>query len=477
VALPGSGDALDNLLATARAVLQSYRQLPVWLYRVAPVAKEDTAGSGLFGSQGGRALDLYCLHLGSDESATTYLQVMAVVGGVVAACGLEGWIVEAADAPGGAPALAAHAAVLPLSVGALAVLHCPTCGYAASQEAARSGRAALAAEPPLPIEPVETPDCKTIADLARFLQIPAARTAKAVFLTAEPGQKGGQLIFAVVRGDTDLNETKLRRVLGARSLAPASSEAIRAAGAEPGYGSPVGLNGVTVIVDGLAAASPNLVAGANRLGYHLRNVNYPRDYSANEVADIALTQVGDPCPACGTPLATVAAAELARVSRVGNGPAQAANLTVLDADGRPAPVSLVQARIYLDRLLGAVAEAHHDARGLIWPAAVTPYDVYLMTAGKALPEVLAAAERLYEELTLAGFTVLYDDRDERAGVKFNDADLLGLPARIVVGERGLREGVVEVKLRSAAGAMPVSLADMSARLTEMLRSSRPAPES
>ncbi len=280
----------------------------------------------------------------------------------------------------------------------------------------------------------------------------------------------------MVRGDTDLNETKLRRVLGARSLAPASSEAIRAAGAEPGYGSPVGLNGVTVIVDALAAASPNLVAGANRLGYHLRNVNYPRDYSANEVADIALTQVGDPCPACGTPLATVAAAELARVSRIGNGPAQAANLTVLDADGRPAPVSLVQARIYLDHLLGALAEAHHDARGLIWPAAVTPYDVYLMTAGKALPEILAAAERLYEELTLAGFTVLYDDRDERAGVKFNDADLLGLPVRIVVGERGLREGVVEVKLRSGAGAMPVSLADMSARLTEMLRSSRPAPE-
>jgi prolyl-tRNA synthetase len=279
--------------------------------------------------------------------------------------------------------------------------------------------------------------------LARFLNVPESRTAKAVFLVAQIGDED-RFIFVIVRGDTDLNEAKLKRLLKAQSIGPATESEIREVGAEPGYGSPLGLEGITLVADDLIPQSPNLVAGANRPGYHTLNVNYGRDFQATIVADITLARDGDPCPKCGASLALERGIELAWFKNRD----RALNITYLDADGHSQPVLLGRYRLYLDHLLAATAEAHHDDYGIIWPPPIAPYHVYLMTLGKRSDEVIAAADQLYADLFAADVDVLYDDRDERAGVKFNDADLLGLPLRVAVGSRGLQEGIVEVKRRA-----------------------------
>ena len=271
-------------------------------------------------------------------------------------------------------------------------------------------------------------------------------------------------MFAVVRGDMDLNETKLKRVLNAETVGPATEAEIRDMGAEPGYGSPVGLEGITVVVDDLIPRSPNLVAGANRPGYHTLNVNYGRDYEASIVADITLARSGDPCPECGRALRVERGIELASVAKLGQDLSRAMDATYLDHDGTAQPMVMGRYRLFADWFLAAVAEAHHDEHGLIWPPAVAPYDVYLMTLGKRSETVEAAAGRLYEALTSAALGVLFDDRDERAGVKFNDADLLGMPLRIVVGERGLKNGTVELKPRREAEVQVIPVDELVLRV-------------
>jgi prolyl-tRNA synthetase len=441
-------DRVAAALALARTVIQSHRQLP----------------AGLFEVERSQDADFYGLYLDAVGLDAAYPRLRALLCELLAECGVEALEVVA---EGPAVGLPAHACVFPSAVGDRVVLQCPACGCAALQGAAQCRKALPEPETLLPVEDVATPDCKTMAELAQFLGIPESRTAKAVFLTT--GEPERRFIFAVVRGDTDLNEAKLCRAVGAPAVMAATEEEIRRAGAEPGYGSPVGLSGVTVVVDDLAAASPNLVAGANRPGYHLRNVNYERDYTATLVADIVLARAGDPCPVCAGPMQALTAVELAHVSALGDAPARALGVTYLDREGSAQPLAVTHAHLQLGRMLEATAETHHDDRGLVWPPQLAPFQVYLMVAGKPLPEVTAAADGLYEALGQAGYDVLYDDRDERAGVKFNDADLLGIPVRVVVGERGLREGTVEVKLRTGTETEAVRLEDLPERLGSLLR--------
>jgi prolyl-tRNA synthetase len=327
------------------------------------------------------------------------------------------------------------------------------------------------------MEDVETPDCKTIADLARFLGIPKSRTAKALFLVAYIQGEGDRFVFAIVRGDTDLNEAKLRQVLGAETIGPATEAEIRSMGAEPGYGSPVGLagRGVTIVVDDLIPQSPNLVAGANRPGYHTRNVNYGRDYQAAVVADITLAQENDPCPECGAMLRLETGVEVAAMAGMGDTYSRLMGATYLDQAGQAQPMVMGRYRLHLDRLLAAMAEVHHDEprsrgeQGFTWPPAVAPYHVYLMTLGKQSETVDVVADRLYAELVAAGVDVLYDERDERAGVKFNDADLLGMPIRVVVGERGLQNGVVELKQRQQSQVEAVPVDNVTRKVLSLLQ--------
>lgn len=304
-------------------------------------------------------------------------------------------------------------------------LRCRTCGYADSLEVARFQRRPPAAEEMLPLHKVATPDCTSIEALASLLGISKARTVKAMMYRRVTD---GQFVFVVVRGDTQVSETKLRTQLG--DLQPAGREQIEAAGAVMGYASPIGLHDALVIVDGLVAVSSNLVAGANEAGYHVENTNLGRDYVAAAVADLALAKEGDDCPDCGSPLVSFSGL-------------------------------LVQAAhdLILTNVLRALAEQHHDERGLSIPWPATPFAVYLMQIASGTSDTMAAAESLYGKLTQAGISVLFDDRDERAGVKFNDADLIGCPLRLTVGERNLKNGMIELKHRTREGVQLVPLSD------------------
>lgn len=446
-------------LAVAASVVQSYRQLPALLYQARQRYSDDASElNDPVAAREGAVVEAYSLHADSGDLDAAYSRVSAALTDVIGRAGLTCQMVIAEEDAAGRPS--AHRWLFPWD-GDQAYVRCVACGYAASQETARIAKPRPAAEPLLPMEDVATPDCKTIAELAAFLGIPEARTAKAVFLMAGFPEGADRFVFAVVRGDTALNEAKLKKALGALTLGFATEAEIRLAGAEPGYGSPVGLQNVMVVVDELAAVSPNLVAGANRPGYHTRNVNLGRDYRATLVADIALASEGSGCPVCGESLALAHGVELAAARRWDERLSRAAEAVFLDREGRGQLLLLGSYRLHLDRLLAAAAEQHRDAQGLRWPAAIAPFDVYLMTVGKNTPEVTDATEQLYRALVAADVAVLYDDRDERAGVKFNDADLLGIPLRLAVGERGLKAGMVEIKRRGAEAAETVGVGEVA----------------
>jgi prolyl-tRNA synthetase len=449
------------VLTAAEGVIQSYRQLPILLYETwQQLRGEERLVGGLFGAREGRVVDAYSLHTDTVSLGEGYQRIRQALTAACMALGVEAYDAIAAEDPDGIPT--AHKLIYPVAGGEETVARCHACRYAADPQGARLAAAAPHGDALLPMQAIETPNCKTIAELASFLNIPTSRTAKAVFLVAHIAGQGDRFVFAVVRGDTALNEQRLRAVLNADTLGPATEDEIRQAGAEPGYGSPVGLTGVLVVADELAAHSPNLVAGANRAGYHALNVNHGRDYQATIVAEIAMAQEGGPCPKCGSPLALGSGVALMEMWQAGDRLAQILDATYLDGAGRAYPLALGRYRVHVDRLLAAIAEAHHDEHGILWPAPIAPYEVHLMTLGKATPEVTAAAERLYADLTGAGIGVLYDDRDERAGVKFNDADLIGAPLRVAVGDRGLKGGTVEVKRRDQAEVRPVPVDELVA---------------
>ncbi|MBI5823722.1 MAG: hypothetical protein HZB18_06815 [Chloroflexi bacterium] len=316
-----------------------------------------------------------------------------------------------------------HETFFPLPTGDVEIAHCESCKYAERIEFAQFKKKALPREEELPLEKVSTPDCNTIESLANFLGVPKEKTAKALMYTRV---SDGQFIFIVVRGDMQLSEAKLKNIVGEIKLADA--ESVRRAGAEAGFASPIGLSNALIVMDELIPRSQNLVAGANEAGYHLKNTNYLRDYSAEIVADVTQAKAGDLCVNCGNPLSTLVTISLAS----GSG-------------------------FQFENILLALAETHHDEKGLAFPKSAAPFDVYLMHVPGKTIDTLEKAEEIYNALQRAGISVLFDHRDERAGVKFNDADLIGCPIRITAGEKALKDEMVELKIRTASGASTVPL--------------------
>ncbi len=300
--------------------------------------------------------------------------------------------------------------------GDVAILRCPHCGYADAAQSARRRLAVPAAEPMLPMQRVATPDCNTIESLASYLGVPQEKTAKALLYVRG---SSNQFVFVVVRGDMQASEVKLRSAGG--ELHVASHDQIVAAGAVPGYASPVGLSGAHILVDDLIPLSPNLVSGANEPGFHVLNTNYGRDYTADRVTDLTLARPGDPCPDCASPL------------QAGKG------FVVAD-----------QAGIRGFKALLCLADRHRDEHGLSLPFGMGAFDVHVLHLPSRTAATAPIAAELHESLEQTGIPVLYDDRDERAGIKFNDADLIGCPVRITVGEKHLHDRMVELKPRSSS---------------------------
>jgi prolyl-tRNA synthetase len=348
----------------------------------------------------------------------------------------------------------AHEYMYLTPVGEDTLLLCEACDYAANRQIAEFKKEGSPKEKPAKREKVPTPAMKTIADLAAFLEIPESKTAKAVFMMATLQAEDGEeekLVFAILRGDMELNETKLTNAISAKGLRPAEEEEIAASGAVPGYASPVGLENIIVVVDDLIPESPNLVAGANEEGYHFLNVNYGRDFEADVIIDIAAAQDGDQCLNCGKPMKAVRGVEVGNIFKLGTWYSEAVGASFQDADGEEKPIVMGSYGIGSGRLLASIAEEYNDQYGLILPITIAPYEVHLveLTGKKDQQEKIhQIAEGIYSDLQAAGVEVLFDDRDESPGVKFNDADLIGIPLRLTVGHRALNEGGIESKLRA-----------------------------
>lgn len=456
-----------------RTEIRSWRQLPQLVYHIQTKFRDDPRPrAGLIRVREFTMKDSYTLDRDAEGLERQYRAHYETYFRIFGRCGLP--TIAVGSDVGMMGGSRAHEFMYLSPVGEDTLVLCDRCGYSANRQIARFRKAPAAPEEPLPIEHVATPGAKTIRELAAFLGIPQSRTAKAVFLTG--GLDGGareELILAIVRGDMEVNETKLANALGASWLRPAEDEAIRAAGAIPGYASPIGLAEGTVVCDEAILASPNLVAGANEENAHLRNVNAGRDYEPDLVTDIAVAGDGDPCAGCGGPLRTSRGVEVGNIFQLGTRYGDAAGARFLDESGAERPIWMGSYGIGSGRLLACVAEAHRDEHGLRWPMSVSPYDVHLIPlAGRSAvdDETVRDAERLYRTLREAGLEVLMDDRDERAGVKFADADLIGIPLRLVVSRRSLARGGAEVRRRGEREAEVVPLE----RLPEELRERRAA---
>lgn len=332
--------------------------------------------------------------------------------------------------------------------------------YAATRAVATPLKPAVAAEAPLPRQEVATPHCDTIEALARFLNVAPSRTAKAVFYASE-----GRVIFAVIRGDLQIDEDKVKRALGVPTLRWATNDEIARVGALPGFASPIGTRGATIVIDDSILNSPNLVAGANKADYHFLNTNVPRDYTPNIVTDIALARVGDASPEGDGALELVRGIELGRVSAPC---ALAANF--LDVNGKTQKPIAVTMELDLGAILLAHIGAHHDDKGILWARTIAPYDVCIVALNADKPEVADALAQVKDALLFAGLEALVDDRSESAGVKFNDADLIGLPLRITVGPKTVAQNAIEFKPRQAAAARLVTLDALAQELEQWTNS-------
>ena len=439
----------------ARKLIQSYKQLPLLVYQIHTKWRDDPRPrAGLIRVREFTMKDSYSLDKDEEGLDKQYRAHYQAYFNIFNRCGLPTVAVYAdVGMMGGSMA---HEYMYLTPIGEDTLLICDSCGYMANRQIAVFKKPIPKEEPLAELEKVATPDTSTIDDLAKFLDILKSKTAKAIFLMAkitEGTEDIEKMIFAVVRGDVELNETKLANAIQAKELRPAHDEEIEAVGAVPGYASPIGLKDVIVVVDDLVTKSPNLVAGANEVGFHYKNVNYERDYEATIVTDISAAEAGFACPECGLELSESRGIEVGNIFKLGTKYTQALGAHYLDKDGKSKPIVMGSYGIGSGRLLASVAEEYNDENGLIWPITISPFHVHLV----ALRGGEEVAEKIYEDLSNSGLEVFYDDRDETPGVKFNDADLIGIPIRITVSQRSLKKDNVEIKLRQAEEKEVISI--------------------
>ncbi len=455
-------------------VVHSYRQLPALMYHIQAQWHDDAhPRAGLIRAKEFTMLDSYSLDANQPDQELQYRALEQAYLNIYKRCRLPVAAVQA-DA-GGLGGIKAQEYMYLTPIGEDDLLFCDQCGYSANRQIARFNKPRPQEEILLPLKKIATPHTTTIEALAELLHISSAKTAKAVFLMASPlASSSGEpeketFVFAVVRGDMEVSETKLANAIKAKALRPATESEIRACGAVPGYASPLGLQDVLVIVDDLLPDCPNLVAGANEEGFHLLNVNYGRDFQASLVTDIAAARAGDGCPNCSAAMRSSRAVEVGHLFQLGDGGSTALGCTFLDETGQIRPVMMGSYSLWISRLLACIAEEHHDQHGLCWPVSVAPFPVQLVLLGSKTGSTESTAQTLYEQLSAAGVDVLFDDRTESAGVKFNDADLIGLPLRLTVGDRNLKQGMVEIKHRTSEQGILLPVDEAAGKISQEIR--------
>lgn len=431
----------------ARSQIDSYKRLPALVYQIQTKWRDDPRPrAGLIRVREFTMKDSYSFDL--DQAGlekqyhahyTAYFRIFGRTALPVIAVGADSGMM------GGK---ISHEYMYLSPIGEDTIITCDSCSYTANRQVALFEKTYYPAQEAA-IEKVHTPECQTIEELTALLKIEARETAKAVFLVGtfiddESGEEQQKLIVGIIRGDLEVEENKLQKAAGANALRPAHPEEITEHGIVAGYGSPIGASEeILVIVDDSAAKSNNLVAGANEEGYHLLNTNFGRDYTGT-VADIASAKARYRCAHCTGTLKSSKGIEVGNIFQLGTFYSESMHCYYQDEKGVRKPVIMGSYGIGVGRLLASLAEHYHDEVGMALPITVAPMQVHLV----GLVKDSGVVEQIYSDLTNAGIEVLYDDRKESAGVKFSDADLIGLPIRLTVGNRSLKEGKVEVKVRS-----------------------------
>jgi prolyl-tRNA synthetase len=447
----------------ARREIHSYRQLPFMVYQIQTKFRDEPRSrGGLVRAREFTMKDGYSFHADQADLDAYYPRVYRAYLSIFQRCGVEAVPVEAD--PGLMGGAASHEFMALNDAGEDTLILCDGCDYASNAESAQARRDVTSSEAPMELQEVATPGMTTIEEVAEYLGVLPGQTLKAIFYTGD-----GEVVFAIIRGDLEVNEAKLARLIGVSEPRLATPEEVEEAGITAGYASPVGFEGaVRLVADQSIQHGSNLVAGANKEGYHLRNVNYPRDFDVDLMGDIAAVQDGDACLRCGGALRSARGIELGHIFKLGTRYSELLGASFLDVNGESRPLVMGCYGIGTGRLMAAVVEQGHDDRGIVWPPAVAPFQMHLIVLGAA-GETLETAESLYEDLTTRGYEILYDDRDESAGVKFNDADLIGIPLRLTVSPRSLSAGGIEAKLRSAAEKEILPLEDLEQRIHDLLK--------
>jgi len=421
--------------------VRSYKQLPINLYQIQTKFRDEIRPRfGVLRTREFIMKDAYSFDVDAAGLDKSYAAMYDAYCRIMERCGLKYIVVEAESGAMGGDVSAEF--MVPCSAGEDLLAVCPECGYAANLERARPAPLPEAQQPHKPLAEKSTPGMKTIEQVSRFLDARPKKLVKTIIYKA-----GGEPVAALVRGDHEINEVKLARVLGTE-VEPADPETIeKVTGAPVGFAGPVGLD-VKIVADQGVLSVCNYVTGANKADTHYVNVNIGRDFQPTEVADIRFVVDGDACPECGTTLDLKHGIEIGHVFKLGTKYSKKLGAVFLDEHGKEQPMVMGCYGIGVNRIIAAAIEMSWDDKGIIWPMGIAPYQVELIPLNMDMPEITGLADKLYADLTEAGIEVLMDDRDESPGIKFNDADLIGLPIRVVVGKKALEKGGVEIKRRT-----------------------------
>ena len=435
----------------------SYRQFPLMLYQIKlKFRDEPRPRAGLIRVREFAMKDAYSFHADEADLDRYYAQMHQIYLNIFHRLGID--VVVAESDPGIIGGSEAHEFMLITDSGEDKIIFCNGCNYRANAEVAVMQKPQIDNGEPEPTEEIDTPGQTTIEDVANYLGVEKKQTLKAVFYSTDES-----LIFAAIRGDIEVNETKLKNAVGATELWFSTDEELQRYGLVAGYASPIDVKGVKVVVDDSVASTTNLVAGANKPGYHLKNMNFPRDFKADIVTDISMAREGMSCVHCGGKLTEKRGIEVGNIFKLGTKYSETMNATYLSQKGRPELLFMGCYGIGLGRLLASIVETNHDKDGIIWPPTVAPYQIHLMYIGKG-DEVRQRTESLYTHLRAQGYEVLYDDRQESPGVKFKEADLLGMPVRFTISQRTLETNSVEVKHRTEQEKDLVKLDELDPQL-------------
>lgn len=438
------GPTHEEMVTTLiRGDVRSYRQLPLSVYQIQNKYRDERRPR--FGLMRGREFimkDAYSFDRDEAGLDKSYQDMYDAYTNIFTRCGLNFRPVEAdSGAIGGS---GSHEFMVIADSGEAEIVFCTSCDYAANVEKAELFPLEAQEEAMLTKEEVVTPDCKTIADVCAYLKLPVDHSVKAVAYNSEKG-----LILCFVRGDHEVNEIKVINTCGVIDLEMATEEQLAAAGTVGGYMGPVGIDNkkVIVVVDATVMKMHNVCCGANKEGYHFINVNPGRDFTPTYVADIRLIQEGDPCPHCDGEVSKARGIEVGQVFKLFTKYSSALKATYLDENGKEQPMVMGCYGVGVSRTMAAAIEQNYDDNGIIWPIEIAPYHVLVVPVNTKDEASAAKAEEIYMQLKKVGLETVIDDRNERPGVKFKDADLIGYPLRVVVGPKTLTEGKLEVKIR------------------------------